>query len=79
MPKYLTIANYTEEGVKRLLEGGRVGAQRGRRGRCKNLGGSLEGFYFAFGEDDLSIIIDTPDNVSAATASKTADYQPPGA
>jgi uncharacterized protein with GYD domain len=31
------------------------------------LGGSLEGFYFAFGEVDAYVIVDLPDN-EAATA-----------
>ena len=34
-----------------------------------SMGGKLESFYFAFGEDDLIVIFDVPDNVSAATIS----------
>jgi uncharacterized protein with GYD domain len=33
------------------------------------LGGKLEAFYYALGEDDLSAIFDCPDNVSATSAS----------
>jgi uncharacterized protein with GYD domain len=32
-------------------------------------GGTLEGFYFAFGPDNLIVIADLPDNVSAAAFS----------
>ena len=34
-----------------------------------SLGGTLEGFYYAFGGTDLFVIADLPDNVSAATLS----------
>ncbi|HWS47275.1 MAG TPA: GYD domain-containing protein, partial [Acidimicrobiia bacterium] len=30
------------------------------------LGGSLESFYFAFGDDDVLVICDLPDNETAA-------------
>jgi uncharacterized protein with GYD domain len=29
-------------------------------------GGTLESFYFAFGDDDAYVIVDVPDNVTAA-------------
>ena len=32
----------------------------------EGLGGKIEAFYFAFGEDDLIALLDMPDNVSAA-------------
>jgi uncharacterized protein with GYD domain len=31
----------------------------------KSLGGKLESFYFAFGDDDLYVISERPDNVTA--------------
>jgi len=33
------------------------------------LGGSLESFYFAFGETDAYVVLDLPDNRTAAAAS----------
>ena len=30
------------------------------------MGGALEGFYYAFGDDDVYAIVDLPDNVSTA-------------
>jgi uncharacterized protein with GYD domain len=35
----------------------------------KSVGGKMESFYFAFGENDVYAIIDAPDNVSIAAAS----------
>ena len=36
---------------------------------AEGLGGRLESFYFAFGETDAYVILDLPDNQSAAAAS----------
>ena len=43
-------------------------AAAGRRSSSsfKKIGGDLEAFYFAFGEDDVYVIADLPDNVTAA-------------
>jgi uncharacterized protein with GYD domain len=38
---------------------------------AKSLGGTLESFYFAFGETDAYVVMDLPDNQSAAAASLT--------
>ncbi|MEI6209243.1 MAG: GYD domain-containing protein [Desulfuromonadales bacterium] len=37
----------------------------------KGVGGTLESFYYAFGEFDLVVIVDLPDNASAAALSLT--------
>jgi uncharacterized protein with GYD domain len=36
-----------------------------------NLGGTVEGFYFAFGDDDVYVIAEFPDNATAASVSMT--------
>jgi uncharacterized protein with GYD domain len=38
---------------------------------AKNLGGEVESFHFAFGEDDAYVICDLPDNKAAATLAMT--------
>src|SRR5207245_574763 len=52
-------------------QGGRVQSPRDGRGADGGPGGSLESFYFAFGEDDVYLIGDVPDNVSSAAVSMT--------
>lgn len=69
MPKYLIQGNYGGEGVKGLLkEGG-----SGRRAAVEELvgaaGGKVEAFYYAFGDTDVFVIVDLPDNVSTAALS----------
>ena len=36
---------------------------------AEGLGGSLESFYFAFGETDTYVVLDLPDDRTAAAAS----------
>jgi uncharacterized protein with GYD domain len=36
------------------------------RRATESVGGTLEAFYFAFGEDDAYVIADLPDNETAA-------------
>ena len=58
--------SYTGEGLKGLLKDG--GTKRREvvvEQLAKSLGGKLEAFYYAFGDDDLFVIFDLPDNVSA--------------
>jgi uncharacterized protein with GYD domain len=69
MPKYLVQANYVGEGVKGLLKDGGTTRKAVVEKFFKSLGGSLEAFYYAFGDTDLYVIADFPDDASAAAAS----------
>ncbi len=72
MPKYLVKAHYTPEGMAGLLkEGGSVRRAVVAKG-AKELGGSVESMYFAFGADDVLIVVDLPDNAAVAKLSMTA-------
>ena len=66
MAKYLVNASYSADGVKGLLKAGGTSRLDAVRNMIKGLGGELEAFYFAFGSDDAVVIVDLPDNVSAA-------------
>ncbi|MER5387704.1 GYD domain-containing protein [Saccharopolyspora sp. NPDC002686] len=65
--KYLVRAAYTAEGVKGLRKKGGTARVDAIRSVAEKLGGKLESFYFAFGEYDTYVIIDLPDNASAAS------------
>jgi uncharacterized protein with GYD domain len=69
MPKYLAHASYTVEGLKGLLKDGGTKRREAVEQLAKSLGGTLEVFYYAFGDDDLFVIFDLPDNVSATIGS----------
>jgi len=72
MPKFLVEVKYTLDGAKGLVAEGGSSRVSATKTAVESLGGSLETFYFAFGETDAYIIIDMPDNVSAAAASLIA-------
>jgi uncharacterized protein with GYD domain len=69
MPKYLVQASYTTEGLKGLLKDGGTKRREVIEQLVKALGGSLEAYYFAFGDNDVYSIADVPDNMTAAAAS----------
>src|SRR3954465_11625218 len=66
MPKYLVRASYTAEGLKGLQKDKASGRKEAVSKAIEGLGGKLECIYFAFGEDDVVVIFDLPDNVAAA-------------
>jgi uncharacterized protein with GYD domain len=68
MAKYLYQASYTAEGVRGLLKDGGSGRREAVKKMTASLGGSVEAFYYAFGADDVYLIVDVPDNVTAAAA-----------
>jgi uncharacterized protein with GYD domain len=67
MPKYLIEATYGSEGVRGVAQKG-GSARRDTVGELiSSLGGTMESFYFAFGDADVYVIVDLPSD-EAATA-----------
>lgn len=69
MAKFMFQGSYIGDGLKGLLREGGTPRVEAARKLFASLGGTLECFYFAFGSDDLVVICDLPDNVSAAAFS----------
>ncbi|MBV8335797.1 MAG: GYD domain-containing protein [Alphaproteobacteria bacterium] len=66
MPKYLIAGSYSADGLKGLQRDKGSGRQQAVRTALESVGGRLEATYFALGEDDVYLIADCPDNISAA-------------
>ncbi len=66
MAKYLSLGSYTDDGLKGLLKDGGTGRRKAVEDAVKGLGGHVEAFYFAFGDFDVAVVTDVPDNVTAA-------------
>jgi uncharacterized protein with GYD domain len=60
---------YTQEGLKGLAKEGGSSRRDVTAKLFESVGGKLESFYYAFGETDLFVIGDVPDNVTAAALS----------
>jgi uncharacterized protein with GYD domain len=71
MPKYLVQANYVGDGVKGLIKEGGSSRRAAVEKLVKSGGGKLETFYYAFGETDVYVIMDLPDNASMAAIALT--------
>lgn len=71
MPKYLIQASYTAEGAKGLLKDGGSKRRAAAKAVIEGVGGTVEAFYFAFGEDDAMVIVDAPDHAAVTAASLT--------
>lgn len=72
MPKYLVQGSYTEQGLSGLLKEGGSKRRSMVEQLAKEMGGKLEAFYFAFGNDDFVIVLDLPSNLDMAATSIVA-------
>ena len=72
MAKYLVEAKYTSEGLRGLLKDKASGRKAAVSSALESMGGKVESFYFTFGNNDVIVICDMPDNVSAAALSLSA-------
>jgi uncharacterized protein with GYD domain len=59
-------ASYTTAGIGGLVKDSASGRRADVQSAVNAVGGKVEAFYYAFGEDDVIIIMDLPDNVTAA-------------
>ncbi len=66
MPKFLAEVSYTLDGVRGVRSEGGSSRRDAVAQVAESVGGTLEGFYFAFGDRDAYVIIDLPDMESAA-------------
>ena len=66
MPKYMVRASYNPAGAQGLLAEGGSARRDAVTASIESVGGSVDTFLYAFGGDDLYIVMDVPDNTSAA-------------
>ena len=69
MPKYMIQASYVGEGLKGLLKEGGTKRREAVAQVIESMGGTLESFYYAFGDYDVVGVADMPDNVSSVAFS----------
>jgi len=61
MPKFLIKASYSADGARGLLKEGGSKRRAAVQKLIEGVGGKLEAFYYAYGDDDAYIISDLPD------------------
>jgi uncharacterized protein with GYD domain len=73
MPKFLFEASYTTEGIKGVQAAGGSSRRDAIAAMAEGVGGKLESFHFAFGGSDAYVIVELPDNESAAAVALTTN------
>lgn len=66
MAKFLVTATYTVAGMAGLAKEGGTARAEVISALIENAGGQVEAVYYAFGQFDLYVICEVPDNVTAA-------------
>jgi uncharacterized protein with GYD domain len=79
MPKYLASFDYSATGTQGLLKDGGSQREQAVTAAVEALGGTVEAFYFAFGQTDAILILDLPDNITAAAVSLVVSASGAGA
>jgi uncharacterized protein with GYD domain len=73
MPKFMFEASYTLDGVKGVQSDGGSSRRDAVAALAESVGGRLESFHFAFGDRDAYVLVDLPDNESAAAVALTVN------
>jgi uncharacterized protein with GYD domain len=76
MGRYLFAASYTADGAKGVLGKGGSARRTAVEKAAAALGGRMETFDFAFGDDDVYTICELPDNAAAASFALTVSSDP---
>lgn len=66
MPKYLFRSSLSVDGLRGTLQEGGTSRRAEIEKEAKDLGATIEAFYYAFGDTDSYVIADVPDAETAA-------------
>lgn len=69
MAKYLCKVSYSVEGAQGLIKDGGTARRTAVDQLLQSIGGKVESFYFAMGDDDAYLICEIPDETAAAALS----------
>lgn len=69
MPKFMIKASYTSEGTRGLMKDGGSARRATVQKLMEGVGGKVEAFYFAYGDDDAYLIVDVPDAATGLAVS----------
>ncbi len=69
MPKFLVKGSYNPEGAKGLAKEGGTSRRAAIQAMAEQLGGKIDAFYYAYGEDDVYLICDFPDQATGLAVS----------
>lgn len=73
MAKFMFEARYVGEGLKGLIKEGGSSRVAAVEKAAQSMGGKIEAFYYAFGDADVYVVVDLPDNAAAAAMALTVN------
>ena len=73
MPRYLFQASYSVGGVRGVQREGGSSRRDVVAKLAESVGGRIESFYFGFGDSDVYVIAELPDNESATAIALTVN------
>jgi len=71
MSKYLIKASYSTDGIKGVMAKGGTARKDAIEQLVAGVGGTMESLYFAFGDDDVYVIVDAPSPEAMAAVAGT--------
>ena len=69
MPKYLVKVSYNAEGARGLMKTGGTARRTIADELIQKVGGKMEAFYFAHGDDDAYVLADLPNSAAVVAVS----------
>jgi uncharacterized protein with GYD domain len=69
MPKYLVKASYSADGTSGLVKEGGTKRRAVIQKLAETVGGKVDAFYFAWGDDDAYVLLDLPNAATALSLS----------
>lgn len=72
MAKYLIQATYSAEGFKGVAKDKASGRKAALEKTLASVGATLEAIYYSFGDYDVVLIVDAPDNATVAAVGMAA-------
>lgn len=72
MPKYLIHATYSAEGFTGVIKDKASGRKAAIEKALASVGAKLDAIYFTFGNHDVVLVVDAPDNVTVMSVGLSA-------
>lgn len=72
MAKYLVQATYSAEGFKGVAKDKASGRKAALEKALASVGAKLDAIYYSFGDYDVALIVDAPDNATVAAVGMAA-------
>ena len=71
MGKYLFSGSFTAEGLRGVMKDGGTSRPKAVAALAESVGGRLDAYYFAFGDDSYFVVCDLPNDEAAAACAMT--------